>query len=191
MTSELAKRFAYFRHRTRQMRGADRYRGLELAPWRMNDVTIGVEIAPASAPRVIFQGNNESNNFQASSRVIRRIPDKLRYRAPQTNETSQSTSVGWRNSSGSDYAVISLLLLIRRRHMKFVVVNGRTPRPQSFCALCCEPIGGNYLREIATRLSYCDHRCYVGRQKLAAPAPTKIVRERNHVVETQSALSTC
>jgi len=25
--------------------------------------------------------------------------------------------------------------------MEFVLVNGRTPRPQSFCALCCEPIG--------------------------------------------------
>src|SRR5215831_18979625 len=29
----------------------------------------------------------------------------------------------------------------RKRHMKFVVVNGRTPRPQSFCALCCKSIG--------------------------------------------------
>ena len=45
----------------------------------------------------------------------------------------------------------------RKRHMKFVVVNGRTPRPQSFCALCCEPIGESYLRELTTRLSYCDH----------------------------------
>jgi glucose dehydrogenase len=45
--------------------------------------------------------------------------------------------------------------------MKFIVVNGRTPRPQSFCSLCCEPIGESYLREIATRLSYCDQRCYL------------------------------
>ncbi len=28
--------------------------------------------------------------------------------------------------------------------MKFIVVNGRTPIPQSFCALCCEPIAGSY-----------------------------------------------
>jgi hypothetical protein len=54
--------------------------------------------------------------------------------------------------------------------MKFVLVNGRTPRPRSFCALCCEPIGGSYLREIATRLSYCDHKCYVGDRKVAVPA---------------------
>jgi hypothetical protein len=52
--------------------------------------------------------------------------------------------------------------------MKFVLVNGRTPRPQSFCALCCEPIGETYLREIATGLSYCDHQCYLGHRKLAA-----------------------
>ncbi len=44
--------------------------------------------------------------------------------------------------------------------MRFILVNGRTPCRQSFCALCCEPIGTSYLREIATRLSYCDHDCY-------------------------------
>jgi hypothetical protein len=44
--------------------------------------------------------------------------------------------------------------------MRFVLVNGRTPSPQTFCVLCCEPIGVNYLREIGTRLSYCDHDCY-------------------------------
>jgi hypothetical protein len=32
--------------------------------------------------------------------------------------------------------------------MKFVLVNGRRPRPESFCALCCESIGENYLREL-------------------------------------------
>jgi hypothetical protein len=39
--------------------------------------------------------------------------------------------------------------------MKFVVVNGRTPRQQTRCALCCEPIGKSYLRELTTQLSYC------------------------------------
>jgi hypothetical protein len=52
--------------------------------------------------------------------------------------------------------------------MKFIFINGRTPRAESFCALCCEPIGVTYLREIATRLSYCDHNCYVGHSKLAS-----------------------
>jgi hypothetical protein len=40
--------------------------------------------------------------------------------------------------------------------MKFVVVNGRTPRQQTRCALCCEPIGKSYLRDLTTQLSYCD-----------------------------------
>src|SRR6266487_1683011 len=57
-----------------------------------------------------------------------------------------------------------------KRHMKFVLVNGRTPRPQSFCALCCEAIGESYLRELTTRLSYCDHKCYAGHCKIAARA---------------------
>jgi hypothetical protein len=46
--------------------------------------------------------------------------------------------------------------------MKFLIVNGRTPKPESLCAMCCEPIGG-YLRETKTGLLYCDHKCYVGR----------------------------
>ena len=49
--------------------------------------------------------------------------------------------------------------------MKFVLVNGRSPTPQSFCALCCESIGEGYLREIATRLSYCNHKCYFDHSK--------------------------
>jgi hypothetical protein len=61
--------------------------------------------------------------------------------------------------------------------MKFILVNGRTPRPESFCALCCEPIGETYLRETATRLSYCDHQCYLGHRKLAARSYSE-ARER-------------
>jgi hypothetical protein len=45
--------------------------------------------------------------------------------------------------------------------MEFVMVNGRTPRQPSFCALCRESIGESYLREIATRLFYCAPNCYV------------------------------
>jgi hypothetical protein len=51
--------------------------------------------------------------------------------------------------------------------MKFILVNGRTPSPHSFCALCCEPIERSYLREIATR--YCDHKYYVGYAKDTVP----------------------
>jgi hypothetical protein len=54
--------------------------------------------------------------------------------------------------------------------MKFVLVNGRTPNPQTFCALCCDSIGESYVRELATGLSYCDHNCYRGDIKLTVPA---------------------
>jgi hypothetical protein len=50
--------------------------------------------------------------------------------------------------------------------MKFVLVNGRIPRTQSFCALCCESIGENYLRDIAAQLTYCNHKCYVDHCKV-------------------------
>jgi hypothetical protein len=52
--------------------------------------------------------------------------------------------------------------------MKFVLVNGRAPRLQPICSLCCEPIEESYVRELATRLSYCDHKCYLAHTKIAA-----------------------
>ena len=44
--------------------------------------------------------------------------------------------------------------------MKFILVNGRTPIRTTFCLQCCEKINGNYVREIRTRLPYCDYQCY-------------------------------
>jgi len=54
--------------------------------------------------------------------------------------------------------------------MKFVLVNDKTPRKQSFCALCGGPIGLGYLREIGTQLSYCDPDCYADHCKSAIMA---------------------
>jgi len=44
--------------------------------------------------------------------------------------------------------------------MRFILVNGRTPRLYTFCALCRKPVGANYLREVGTHLIYCDHDCF-------------------------------
>jgi hypothetical protein len=44
--------------------------------------------------------------------------------------------------------------------MRFILVNGRTPRPQCFCPMCNHPIGASYLREVGTHLIYCDHDCF-------------------------------
>jgi hypothetical protein len=44
--------------------------------------------------------------------------------------------------------------------MKFILVNGRTPRPKPVCVCCFQPIEAGYLREIGTHLTYCDHDCY-------------------------------
>ena len=57
--------------------------------------------------------------------------------------------------------------------MLFVLVNGRTLRSESSCAMCCEPIGESYLREFATRLSYCGPKCYAEHCKLGVPTPQK------------------
>jgi hypothetical protein len=47
--------------------------------------------------------------------------------------------------------------------MNLVVVNGRTPRPHASCAWCCKSIGESYVRDLVTRLSYCDHECCCSR----------------------------
>jgi hypothetical protein len=60
--------------------------------------------------------------------------------------------------------------------MKVVLINGRTPRLQSFCALCCEPIGESYLRELTRHLTYCDHKCYLGHCKVAVQMLQKQAR---------------
>jgi hypothetical protein len=44
--------------------------------------------------------------------------------------------------------------------MRFILVDGRTPCRPCSCAFCRKPIGIRYLREIATRLPYCDADCY-------------------------------
>jgi hypothetical protein len=67
--------------------------------------------------------------------------------------------------------------------MKFVLVNGRTPCKQSFCVLCGEPIGACYLREVGTRLCYCDHDCYVDHCKSA------ILAFANHARASLAALA--
>jgi hypothetical protein len=52
------------------------------------------------------------------------------------------------------------LLHIGRCDVRFILVNGRTPRPRSSCVRCDQPVGMNYLREVGTQLIYCDHNCY-------------------------------
>lgn len=44
--------------------------------------------------------------------------------------------------------------------MRYILVNGRTPSGHPRCTRCSEHIATNYLREIRTRLFYCDHECY-------------------------------
>jgi hypothetical protein len=51
------------------------------------------------------------------------------------------------------------------RNIRLILVNGRTPCPQSFFALGCKPIGASYLREVDTRLSYCDDKCHAEHRK--------------------------
>jgi hypothetical protein len=54
--------------------------------------------------------------------------------------------------------------------MRYILVNGRTPSGHPLCARCSEHIGTNYLKEIGTRLFYCDPECYADHCMSAALA---------------------
>jgi len=51
--------------------------------------------------------------------------------------------------------------------MNFVLVNDRAPRGARACAHCSTPIGLGYLRDVSSKLLYCDHECYVRYSKQA------------------------
>jgi len=50
--------------------------------------------------------------------------------------------------------------------LRFILVNGRTPRAQAHCALCCIEITGNYVREIGTKFCYCSRGCFASHTRL-------------------------
>jgi hypothetical protein len=51
--------------------------------------------------------------------------------------------------------------------VRFVLVNDREPRNSTFCALCCEPICNDYVREPQTRLAYCSVEHFIGHCQVA------------------------
>jgi len=48
------------------------------------------------------------------------------------------------------------------RGTRFVLVNDRVLRPGADCALCGRKIEKSYVRELQTRLPYCDTQCFAG-----------------------------
>lgn len=50
--------------------------------------------------------------------------------------------------------------------IRFVLVTGRVPRSEAYCALCSEKIEQAYVRELQTSRLYCDATCYVGHAKI-------------------------
>lgn len=50
--------------------------------------------------------------------------------------------------------------------LRFIVVNDRTPRADTHCALCCTEITESYVREIGTKFCYCSRGCFVSHSRL-------------------------
>jgi hypothetical protein len=51
-----------------------------------------------------------------------------------------------------------------------VLVNNRIPRTDGHCALCGKIIEKGYVRDLQTRLIYCDTQCFPGEADTAMPA---------------------
>jgi hypothetical protein len=49
-----------------------------------------------------------------------------------------------------------------RSQTRFVLVNHRVPRDDGHCALCGGIIENGYVRDVRTRLIYCDVQCLSG-----------------------------
>jgi len=43
--------------------------------------------------------------------------------------------------------------------LRYIFVNGRTPRSQAHCASCRAPVDDSYMRDIATGAVFCNRRC--------------------------------
>ncbi len=55
--------------------------------------------------------------------------------------------------------------------MRCIFVNGASLKAEVFCAHCRNKIGESYIREIGTKVIYCDYRCYSGRAEAPVMLP--------------------
>ena len=75
---------------------------------------------------------------------------------------------------------MSLADILRRENLiafRFVLVNGRVRRMDQHCALCGGIVEESYVRDLQTRLIYCDTQCFAGGPRMAMSATKD--RERN------------
>ena len=55
------------------------------------------------------------------------------------------------------------------RAIRFVLINNRVPRMDQHCALCGRLMEKGYVRDVQTRLIYCDTQCFAEWAHEAAP----------------------
>jgi hypothetical protein len=71
---------------------------------------------------------------------------------------------------------------LSRPGARFVLVNDRMPRVDANCALCCAKIDTGYVRELHTRLVYCDQVCFAGHSKMAMASLVNSARRADAAV---------
>lgn len=63
--------------------------------------------------------------------------------------------------------------------MRYILVNGRTPKDMQTCFVCGARLEESYVREIGVRLFYCDALCLAGAIKSSQLAVEHHAREVN------------
>jgi hypothetical protein len=63
------------------------------------------------------------------------------------------------------------------QRMRFVLVNNRAPRMGGHCALCGGIVEQGYVRDLQTRLIYCDTQCFAGGTCRGMPATKNYTRK--------------
>ena len=65
---------------------------------------------------------------------------------------------------------------VAARGMRFVLVNGRSPRAEAHCAVCCTRVDRGYVRDPQTRLLYCDAQCFADHERMDDPVRARDAR---------------
>ena len=114
-----------------------------------------------------FAGANRSTDIWAAPQADGASPCAPRQTA-RAGHRRQSDRVHQSGRARPSPLTASASRSQREAAMRFILVNGSSAGDQH-CALCCEKIDDTYLREMQTRLLYCDSRCSVDTSHFCAP----------------------
>jgi hypothetical protein len=124
----------------------------------------GLKLRAASQPSLVERGVSAAGPVTGSQGPKRKPMDfPITPNGFGTHKIGDLTLIT--NSRATKHADARASALRSEAAMRFIFVNGRTPRDDAYCALCSDTIRGSYVRELKTRRLYCDAQCFRGHIK--------------------------